>query len=107
MATVSPDLQAAVPFYGANPPLNAVSNIRAAVYGVYGALDEQINQGIDAVDGAMKKAGKTFDWKKYPYAVRSFHNHTNRAIYHGQSARYAWSDALSWLDRHLKGEAKN
>ena len=69
--------------------------------GVYGALDERTNQGIDAIDEAMKKAAKTFEWKKYPYAVHSFHNHTNRAIYNASSARLAWADALSWLDRHL------
>ena len=101
MATVCPDLKAVVSFYGANPPLNAVPNIHAAVYGVYGALDERTNQGIDAIDEAMKKAAKTFEWKKYPYAVHSFHNHTNRAIYNASSARLAWADALSWLDRHL------
>jgi carboxymethylenebutenolidase len=107
MATVRPDLQAAVPFYGANPPLATVPNIHAAVYAVYGALDERTNQGIDAISEGMKKAAKTFEWKKYSYAVHSFHNHTNRAIYNAAAARQAWADALSWLDRHLKEEAKD
>lgn len=105
MATVCPDLKAAVPFYGANPLLEGVPNIQAAVYAVYGALDERLNPGIEAIDEAMKKAGKTFEWNKYPYAVHSFHNHTNRAIYNAASARRAWSDTLSWLDRHLRGKA--
>jgi carboxymethylenebutenolidase len=106
MATLYSDLKAAVPFYGANPPLNAVSNIHAAVYAVYGALDERTNQGIDVIDEAMKKAGKSFEWKKYPYAVHSFHNHTNRGIYNAAAARAAWADVVSFLDRHLKGAAK-
>jgi carboxymethylenebutenolidase len=107
MAAASKDLKAAVPFYGANPPLNTVPDIQAAVYGVYGALDEQTNKGIDAIEDRMKRAGKTFAWKKYPYAVHSFHNHTNRGIYHGASARQAWADTLSWLDQHLKGGARD
>ena len=106
MAALNPEVKAAVPFYGANPPDAAVLNIRAAVYGVYGALDEKLNQGIETIDRWMKQAGKTFEWKKYSYAVHSFHNHTNRAIYHGQSARYAWSDTLAFLDQHLKGEPR-
>ena len=106
MATGCPDLKVAVPFYGANPPLSAVPNIQAAVYGVYGALDERTNQGIDAIGDAMKRAGKVFDWKKYPYAVHSFHNHTNRAIYNAAAARRAWADAVTWLDQYLKGDAK-
>lgn len=107
VATARSDLKAAVPFYGANPPLEAVPDIQAAVYGVYGALDERTNQGIAAIDEAMKKAAKTFEWNKYPYAVQSFHNHTNRAIYNAAAARRAWSDTLGWLDRHLKGEARD
>ena len=102
MATSCPDLKAAVPFYGANPPLEAVPNINAAVYAVYGALDERINPGIDAITEAMKTAGKTFESKVYPYAVHAFHNHTNRAIYNAAAARMAWADALKWLDTHLK-----
>ena len=35
-ATKSPDLKAAVPFYGPNPPLEAVPNIKAAVLAMYG-----------------------------------------------------------------------
>ena len=103
MATSCPDLKAAVPFYGANPPLEDVPNITAAVYAVYGALDERINPGIEAITEAMKAAGKTFDSKVYPYAVHAFHNHTNRAIYNAAAARMAWSDALKWLDTHLRG----
>jgi len=104
MAARSPEVKAVVAFYGANPPEAEVINVRAAVYGVYGALDEKLNQGIDTIDRWMRQAGKAFEWKTYPYAVHSFHNHTNRAIYHGQSARYAWSDALTFLDKHLKAE---
>ena len=103
MVTSSPDLKAAVPFYGANPPLEDVPNINAAVYGVYGALDERINPGIEPITEAMKNAGKTFESKVYRYAVHAFHNHTNRAIYNAAAARMAWADAVRWLDTHLKG----
>ena len=48
LVTRSPELRAAVAFYGPNPPLGGPPRIRAAVLGVYGELDERINQGIPA-----------------------------------------------------------
>jgi carboxymethylenebutenolidase len=48
LVTRSPELRAAVAFYGPNPPLEDVPRIRAAVLGIYGELDHWINQGIPA-----------------------------------------------------------
>ncbi len=100
-ATADPDLAAAVPFYGANPPLEAVPNIEAAVYAVYGGEDERINQGIPAIQDALKKAGVTHDMKVYPGAPHAFHNHTNAERYRPEAAKQAWNDALAWLDKYL------
>lgn len=101
-ATANPDLKAAVPFYGSNPPLEAVPNIRAAVYAVYGELDERINQGIPAITEAFKTVEIAHDMKIYSKAQHAFHNHTNAERYEAKAATEAWADALAWLDRHLK-----
>ena len=102
LATANQDLAAAVPFYGMNPPLEAVPNIRAAVYAVYGELDERINQGIPAITEAIKAAGTTHEMKVYPGAGHAFHNHTNAERYNASAATAAWADALAWLDKHLR-----
>ena len=102
-ATESPDLAAAVPCYGGNPPLEAVPNIAAAVYAVYGELDERVNAGIDDINAALDAAGKVHDSKVYAGAPHAFLNHTNADRYHETSAPAAWADALAWLDKHLKG----
>lgn len=103
VATANQDVSAAVPFYGGNPPLEEVPNIRAAVYAVYGELDERINQGIPAITDALKAAGTTHDMKVYPQAQHAFHNHMSTERYNAGAAQEAWADALAWLDRHLKG----
>ena len=103
VATESADIAAAVPFYGANPPLEQVPNIAGAVYAVYGELDERINAGIDDITKALNDAGTTCDMKVYAGAAHAFHNHTNAERYHQEAAEAAWADALAWFGTHLAG----
>jgi carboxymethylenebutenolidase len=53
IATVAPDLLAAVPYYGGQPDAAAVPNIKAKVMAHYGGLDERINAGIPAFEEAL------------------------------------------------------
>ena len=102
-AATNPDVAAAVPFHGANPPLETVPNIKAAVFAVYGELDERINAGIPAITEAVKAAGTTFDTKTYAGAGHAFHNHTNPPDrYNAKAASDAWADALAWFEEHLR-----
>ena len=100
-AVESADLKAAIPFYGANPPLESVPNTKAAVFAVYGELDERINAGMADILGALKSAGVTHDHKVYAGANHAFHNHTNPERYHAPAAKEAWADALAWFGKHL------
>ncbi len=101
VASESADLAAAVPFYGANPPLEQVPNISAAVYAVYGENDERINAGIPDITQAMNDAGKAWEMKVYSNAAHAFHNHTNADRYAPEAAEAAWTDALAWFAKHL------
>jgi len=101
-ATKSPDLKAAVPFYGPNPPLEAVPNIKAAVLGLYGGDDQRIDAGIPAIEDAMKKNNKTFEKMIYPGAGHAFHNDTGRA-YNPAAAEDAWKRMLEWFAKYVKG----
>jgi carboxymethylenebutenolidase len=102
VAVASADLSAVVPFYGSNPPLEGVGDIKAAVFAVYGALDERVNAGIDDMMVALKTAGTTHDHKVYEGAPHAFHNHTNAERHNATAAKDAWADALAWFDKHLK-----
>jgi len=101
-ATKSPDLKAAVPFYGPNPPLEAVPNIKAAVLAMYGETDTRIDAGIPAIEDAMKKNNKVFEKMIYPGAGHAFHNDTGRA-YNPAAAEDAWKRMLEWFAKYVKG----
>jgi carboxymethylenebutenolidase len=100
LATQSPWVRAAAPFYGSNPPLEAVPNIRAAVLGVYGEEDERINEGIPAIRGALDSAGIVNNIVIYPASPHAFHNDTG-ASYRPVTASQAWIDTLNWFAEHL------
>jgi carboxymethylenebutenolidase len=104
LATIAPDLVAAAPFYGNNPPLNQVSNIRAAVFGVYGELDDRVNAGIPAIEAALQAAGAKYAITVYPDSRHAFHDDTGRA-YNPDTAQMAWVDTLNWFAENLWLEA--
>lgn len=100
VATAIPELKAAVPYYGPNPPIEDVPKIRAAVLGIYGDLDQRIDAGIPAVEAAMKASGKTFEKIVYPGAGHAFNNDTGQS-HNEQAAVDAWAKALDWLRRYV------
>lgn len=102
VATKAPQLKAAVPFYGPNPPLDATPNIQAAVLAIYGGEDRRINAGIPAIEKAMQENGKIFEKVIYPSASHAFHNDTGRN-YDPEAAIDAWSRTLAWFARYVKG----
>ena len=99
-ATQIPELKAAVPFYGPNPPLEDVPKIQAAVLAIYGALDTRITSGAATIEAAMKQNNKTFDKIIYPNANHAFHNDTG-ANYNPEAAKDAWAKTLAWFDKYL------
>jgi len=102
LATQNPDLRAAVPFYGPNPPLEDVPRIRAAVLAIYGEQDRFINPGIPAIREALQRANIAHEIVVYPGAGHAFFNDTGSA-YHPASAQDAWRRTLAWFGRHLGG----
>ena len=55
LAVNSPDMKAAVAFYGSQPKAEDVSKIKGAVQLHYAGLDERINAGIKDYEAALKK----------------------------------------------------
>ncbi|HLA23975.1 MAG TPA: dienelactone hydrolase family protein [bacterium] len=102
LATANADLRAAVPYYGANPPIEDVAKIKAAVLAIYGGQDERINAGIPAVRDAMQKAGVTHEIVIYPGADHAFFNDTGPR-YNASAARGAWDRTVGWFGKYLKG----
>jgi len=97
------DLAAGVVYYGRNPnDLDDVKNISAPVLASYGEKDERITAGVPALEEAMKKHGKSFEYKIYPGAQHAFNNDTNPQRYNAEAAKDAWGRTLEFFRKHLQ-----
>ena len=100
LATLSPELRAAVIFYGQNPPPERVPDIRASVLGIYGGDDPRITENVPELVEAMRKAGKDFGYHVYPGAPHAFFNDT-RPNHSPEAARDAWQRVLTFFEGTL------
>ncbi len=100
VATHMPELKAAVPFYGPQPPVADVPNINAAVLAIYGERDQRINQGIPAIEAAMQQNNKVYEKVIYPNADHAFHNDTGTR-YNPEAAQDAWARTLAWFAEYM------
>jgi carboxymethylenebutenolidase len=71
-ATHRKDLSGAFVFYGPPPPVDAMKNITAPVYGFYAGNDARISATIPQAQTDMKAAGKTYDPVVYDGAGHGF-----------------------------------
>ena len=102
LAVNSPDVSAAVPYYGRQPAPEDVHRIKASLLLHYAGLDEGINKGIPGYEAALKKA--SVDYKLYMYegAQHAFNNDTNTARYNKDMAELAWKRTIAFLKEKLK-----
>ncbi|MDN3669505.1 dienelactone hydrolase family protein [Echinicola jeungdonensis] len=105
MAAKVPDLKAAVPFYGGQPPLEMVPQIQASLLLHYAELDERVNVGWSAYEEALKENGKEYQAYIYPNANHGFHNDTTPR-YDEEAAKLAWKRTMEFFNEKLK-DSKN
>ena len=101
LATVAPDLAAAVAYYGGQPDAASVPNIKARVMLHYGGLDERINAGIPAYEEALKAAGTDYQLFIYDGVNHAFNNDTSAARYDEAAADLAWSRTIALFKETL------
>lgn len=101
MAVRMPDLAAAVPFYGAQPPASEVAVIKAPLQIHYAGNDDRINAGWPDFEQALKEHGKDYEMHRYADTHHGFHNDTTPR-YDEEAAKLAWQRSLAFFDRHLK-----
>jgi carboxymethylenebutenolidase len=102
LAVNSPDLIAAVPYYGRQPASDAVPKIKASLLLHYAGNDEGVNKGIAAYELALKKSNVDYKLFIYEGAQHAFNNDTNAARYNKEAARLAWSRTIAFLKEKLK-----
>lgn len=102
VAVNSADVAAAVPFYGAQPAVEDVPKIKAAMLCQYGGEDTRINAGIPAFEEALKAAGVEYKIFVYEGAGHAFFNDTG-SRYHKEAAALAWDRTIAFFKEKLKG----
>ncbi|MHC4227984.1 MAG: dienelactone hydrolase family protein [Planctomycetota bacterium] len=98
----SPDLRAAVPFYGRQPASEDVPKIKASLLLHYAGLDRRINAGIKAFEAALKKASIDYKLHMYEGAGHAFFNDTSQSRYHKEAAQLAWKRTIEFFNNKLK-----
>jgi len=96
LATMVPDLAAAVPFYGMQPPATDVPKIKAPLLIHDAGNDARVLAGWPAYEAALKAAGAHYEHFVYPGVEHGFNNDTTPR-YDEAAARLAWQRTVDFL----------
>jgi carboxymethylenebutenolidase len=102
VAVNSPDLDAAVPYYGSTPSPEDVPRIKCPVMAHYAGEDPRINAGIPAFEKALKEAGIEYKIFMYEGAMHAFNNDSNPSRYNKEAAELAWERTVAFFREKLK-----
>ena len=100
VAVLAPELNAAVAYYGMQPPAADVPSIKASLLLQYAGLDQRIDAGIPAYEAALKAAHKDFAIYVYPNVNHAFNNDTG-SRYDKPAADLAWGRTVQFLKDKL------
>jgi carboxymethylenebutenolidase len=95
------DMNAAVAFYGAQPPAADVPKIKAPLLLNYAENDQRIDAGIPAYEEALKANHVEYTVHMYPGTQHGFHNDTTPR-YDEKSAKLAWQRTIDFFNKHLR-----
>lgn len=101
MAVRIPELAAAVPFYGGQPTVEEVPQIKAPLLIHYAGLDTRINDGWPAYEAALKENKKEYTAYVYPNVNHGFNNDTTPR-YDKDAATLAWQRTIEFFTNKLK-----
>jgi carboxymethylenebutenolidase len=101
LATRAPELAAGVPFYGGQPPVEAVASIKAPLLIHYAEQDDRINAGIPAFERALQASKVKYQLFVYPGTQHGFNNDTTPR-YDQAAAALAWKRTMEFFEQHLR-----
>lgn len=99
-ATLGPDLQAGVPFYGAAAETASVPAIKAPLLIQFAEQDERINALWPGYEAALKAAGVPAEAFVYPGTQHGFHNNSTPR-YQEAAANLAWERTITFFRKNL------
>ena len=100
---VSPEIKAAVPFYGQVPnPDTPIQKLACPVLYLYGEDDGWITKAdVQRLAAALKKYNKAGEIKTYPVAPHAFFRDTDPTVYRPEAAQDAWARTKAFFKQHL------
>jgi carboxymethylenebutenolidase len=102
-AASQPSLGAAVVYYGAPPPPESLTALRAPVLGLYGEDDARITTTIEPTEKQAKALGKVYLPHIYKGAGHGFlRAQEERSGANLEASRQAWPVTLEFLRKHLQ-----
>jgi carboxymethylenebutenolidase len=113
-AAHSPEIRAAVAWYGAIKPaktpgirtagpLAVATQIKCPFLGLYGEADRGIPVAdVKEMEAALKAAGTIAEFIEYPDAPHAF-NSDYRPSYRSEAAKDGWARCVAWFTKYLKG----
>jgi carboxymethylenebutenolidase len=101
LAASSPELDAAVAYYGRQVPAAQVATIKAPLLLHYAENDEPVNAGIKDYEAALKASNKKYTIHIYPGTQHAFNNDVNAARYNKAAADQAWGRTLTFFKENL------
>ena len=99
LAVASPDMRAAVPYYGTVNPQDLAKS-QAAFLNFYGETDTRVTSQAQTVAQALRQAGRPAEVHIEPGAAHAFFRN-NGASYNPTAARDAWPRTLAWFAKYL------
>jgi carboxymethylenebutenolidase len=100
LAAKEPRLAAAAPFYGPFPEGSSLKGSKAAVLGIYAALDARVNASRPAAAAALRASGLPHQLVTFPGVDHAFFNDTG-GRYDRAAADAAYKRVLAWFKRYV------
>jgi carboxymethylenebutenolidase len=101
LASHSPEIDAAVPFYGSPPAPADAPSIKAPLLLQFAEQDGRINAAWPASEAALKSAGVKYQAYIYPATQHGFNNDTTPR-YDKDAAALAWKRTIEFFNQHLR-----
>ncbi|MEO7497026.1 MAG: dienelactone hydrolase family protein [Massilia sp.] len=102
LPTVVPDIKAAVPFYGAQPPASEVAKVKTHLLIHDAEKDTRVRAGWPAYEAALKANNVKYEYFVYPGTEHGFNNDTTPR-YDEAAAKLAWQRTVDFFKARLAG----
>ncbi len=103
LATDTPLIRAAAPFYGASPePIDKVQSLNGPILAIYAEHDDWFGPPVrEKLRQALEEHGKSFEIKVYPGAHHGFFNDTRADVHDKEASADAWQRVLKLFRENL------